>query len=316
MNQLFIKLTGTVNSSNFDEWKKELISQIQSVNIELVSDNDFVTASGQVKSFKSAEKSLKEAKQSAIDQAEEIQQLFSAIDEIAEEARQARLSLERQIKARKLEIKQHYIQAGIDEIQGYIDEQVDELKNCDLSQFLNRSRFESAVSGKAGISGLEKGIEQVCTVIKREISEKVVVIYNNKIKIDALSEAHKILFQDAKSLVCSLESELDSEIDKRIARFEYEVARREAERLAAELKAAETVTEEEVIDLGLSQHDNSEPVAEGAEMVADEKRQKEKYRILINLFSTLDKAKEIAGAIESEYEDNPGILDIKLVRKC
>ena len=49
-------------------------------------------------------------------------------------------------------------------------------------------------------------------------------------------------------------------------------------------------------------------------MVADEKRQKEKYRILINLLSTLDKAKEIAGAIESEYEDNPGVLDIKLVR--
>ena len=109
MNQLFIKLTGTVNSSNFDEWKMELIAQIQAVNIELVTDNDFVIASEQVKSFKSAEKSLKEAKQSAIDQAVEIQQLFSAIDEISEEARQARLSLERQIKARKIEIKQNYI---------------------------------------------------------------------------------------------------------------------------------------------------------------------------------------------------------------
>ena len=120
MKQLFIKLTGTVNSSNFDVWKKELITQIQSVNVELVTDNDFVTASKQVKSFKSAEKSLKQAKQSAISQAEEIQQLFTAIDEITEEARQARLSLERQIKARKLEIKQQYIQSGIDEIQSFI----------------------------------------------------------------------------------------------------------------------------------------------------------------------------------------------------
>ena len=100
MKQLFIKLTGTVNSSNFDVWKKELITQIQAVNIELVTDNDFITASKQVKSFKSAEKSLKQAKQSAINQAEEIQQLFSSIDEVTEEARQARLSLECQIKAR------------------------------------------------------------------------------------------------------------------------------------------------------------------------------------------------------------------------
>jgi len=314
MNQLFIKLTGTVNSSNFDEWKKELITQIQAVNIELVTDNDFVTASGQVKSFKAAEKSLKEAKQSAIDQAEEIQQLFSAIDEIAEEARQARLSLERQIKTRKLEIKQHYIQSGIDEIHGYIDEQVDELKNCDLSQFLDRSRFESATSGKAGISGLEKGIDQVCTAIKREISEKVVVIYNNKIKIDALPEVHKILFQDRKTLVCSSESELESEIDKRIARYEYEVTKREAERLAAELKDAEAVTEEVVPASGLIQHDKSEHAAEGDEIVPGEEQQKEKYRILIDLLSTLDRAREIAGAIESEYEHDTDIHGIKLVR--
>jgi len=56
MNQLIIKLTGTVNSSNFDEWKKDLISQIQATNIELSTDDDFVKAVNQVKSFKSAEK--------------------------------------------------------------------------------------------------------------------------------------------------------------------------------------------------------------------------------------------------------------------
>lgn len=306
MNQLFIKLTGTVNSSNFDEWKKELIAQIQAVNVELVTDNDFVTASGQVKSFKAAEKSLKEAKQSAIDQAEEIQQLFFAIDEITKEARQARLALERQIKARKLEIKQGYIQSGIDEIHGYIDEQIDELKNCDLSRFLDRGRFESAVSGKAGISGLKKGIDQVCTVIKREISEKVVVIYNNKIKINALLEDHKLLFQDWKSLVGSSESELDSEIDKRIARYESEMAKREVERLAAELNNMEPVIEDVSTVSDLIQYDNLER--------ADDGQQKEKYRILINLFSALNKAKEIAGAIESEYAHDSDVHDIKLLR--
>ena len=209
MKQLFIKLTGTVNSSNFDVWKKELITQIQAVNVELVTDNDFITASKQVKSFKSAEKSLKQAKQSAINQAEEIQQLFSAIDEVTEEARQARLSLERQIKARKLEIKQQYIQSGIDEIQSFIDEQLVEFDKCDLSPFLNRSRFESAVSGKAGISGLETGIEQICTLIKIEISEKAVTIYNNKVKLDALPEAYKLLFQDWELLICLPEDELE-----------------------------------------------------------------------------------------------------------
>ena len=98
VNQLVITLTGTVNFSNFDEWKNDLIAQIQSTNMELVTDEDFGDASDQVKALKLAEKTLKQAKQSAIDQAEEIQKLFSAIDEITEEARQARLSLERQIR--------------------------------------------------------------------------------------------------------------------------------------------------------------------------------------------------------------------------
>ena len=301
MKQLFIKLTGTVNSSNFDVWKKELITQIQSVNVELVTDNDFVTASKQVKSFKSAEKSLKQAKQSAISQAEEIQQLFTAIDEITEEARQARLSLERQIKARKLEIKQQYIQSGIDEIQSFIDEQVVEFNKCDLSPFLNRSRFESAVSGKAGISGLEIGIEQICTLIKIEISEKAVKIYNNKVKLDALPEAYKILFQDWELLICLPEDELESEIDKRTTRYNDEMARREAEESARELENSETVTE-----AGIT-------TAEENVTVQNESQQKEKYRILIDILSTLDKAKEIAAAIKSEYGHDPSIHEIKLI---
>ena len=301
MKQLFIKLTGTVNSSNFDVWKKELIAQIQAVNIELVTDDDFVTASEQVKSFKSAEKSLKQAKQSAINQAEEIQQLFTAIDEITEEARQARLSLEHQIKARKLEIKQHYIQSGIDEIQSFIDEQVVEFNKCDLSPFLNRRRFESAVSGKAGISGLETGIEQICTLIKTEISEKAVKIYNNKVKLDALPDAYKILFQDWALLICLPEDELESEIDKRTTRYHDEMARREAEESASELGNNETVAEADTT------------TAEENETLQDESQQKEKYRILIDLLSTLDKAREIAAQIKSEYGQEPSIHKIKLI---
>ncbi len=301
MKQLFIKLTGTVNASNFDVWKKELIEQIQAVNVELVTDDDFVTASGQVKSFKVAEKSLKQAKQSAIAQAEEIQQLFTAIDEITEEARQARLSLERQIKARKLEIKQHYIQSGIDEVQSFIDEQVVEFNKCDLSPYLNRSRFESAVSGKAGISGLEIGIEQICTQIKTEISEKAVKIYNNKVRLDALPETYKILFQDRALLICLPEDELESEIDKRTTRYNDEMAQRETEKSAIELENSKTVTEAETT------------TAEENVTGHDENQQQEKYRILIDLLSTLDKAKEIAAAIKSEYGHDPSIHGIKLI---
>lgn len=298
MNQLIIKLTGTVNSSNFDEWKNDLITQIQATNIELSTDADFVEAVNQVKLFKSAEKSLKQAKQSAIEQAEEIQYLFSAIDEITEKARQTRLSLERQIKSRKLEIKNQYIQSGIDEINEFIDKQIPEFKYIDTSIFIDRSRFESAVSGKAGIKGLQAAIDNICSRIKNDISVKLIGVTNNKVKIDSLPEGYKLLFQDWKTLLSLSQNELDLEIDKRIAKYNEQIAQNEAEKRANELKKIEN------IEL------NPEKVS------ADKIKRgpQEKYRILIDLLSTKDAAKEIARMIKENYGDDPSVSEIKLIR--
>ena len=298
MNQLIIKLTGTIDSSNFDEWKKDLISQIHSVNKELITDDDFVTASRQVKSFNSAEHALKQAKQSAIDQADEIQRLFSAIDEVSEEARQARLSLDRQIKARKLEIKNQYIQSGIDDVQSFIEQQVDKFKHIDKSKFLDRSRFESATRGKAGTKGLQIAIDQLCSLVKKEVSDKTVELTNNKVKIEALPENYKLLFQDWKSLLGLSENELELEIDKRIARYNEEHSRREAVKKASALKKIE--------DLELNPERSTTEI--------EESNQKEKYRIIIDLLSTKDKAIDVARSIKEHYGSNPFVSEIKLNR--
>ncbi len=282
MPQLQINLTGTINSTNFDEWKSDLIAKIQSVNRNLVTDNDFDEATKYVKSFKAAEKALKDAKQSAINQAQEIQQLFS-IDEITEEARQARLSLERQIKARKKEIKEDYIQSGIDQIKAVIEELPIDLAICDVSRYLDRSRYESAVFGKAGIKGLESGINQVTSVIREEITEKVRQINNNKVKLDSLTEGHKVLFQDYNQLLCWASEKLDVEIDKRIAHYETELSSRR---------------EVPPIFDDLSQNENTEetiPVDDGVIL------KKGNYRITIQLEATSEEANNIRNKIESDY---------------
>jgi len=78
------------------------------------------------------------------------------------------------------------------------------------------------------------------------------------------------------------------------------LARREAEESARELQNSETVIEEDT-------------TAEENEMRQDESQQKEKYRILIDLLTTLDKAREVAAAIKSEYGQEPSIHQIRLV---
>ncbi len=79
------------------------------------------------------------------------------------------------------------------------------------------------------------------------------------------------------------------------------MARREAEESARELESSETVAEADTT------------TAEENETLQDESQQKEKYRILIDLLSTLDKAKEIAATIKSEYGQDSSVHEIKLV---
>jgi hypothetical protein len=297
MDQLTIKLSGSIESTNFEEWKTGLIAQIQSTNRQLVTDDDFAEATKQVKALKIAEQSLKLAKQSAIDQAEEIQHLFSAIDDISGEARQARLSLERQVKARKLEIKNHHIQMGLDEIQAFIDEQPEEFKYIDLSCFVDRDRFESATSGKAGIKGLQKSIRNLCNEIKVEISKKALEITNNKVKLDALPEEHKVLFQDWKSLLSLPENEVDLEIQKRIALYNEEVSRTKLDKKEAELKRIKDL--ELNPELATTNNNNG---------------QTEKYQIIIDLVCTKENAKEIARAVKDSFGEDNSIHGIKLMR--
>jgi hypothetical protein len=97
------------------------------------------------------------------------------------------------------------------------------------------------------------------------------------------------------------EDELESEIDKRSTRYNDEMARRKAEESARDVEYTETVSEADTT------------TAEENETGDDESQQKEKYRISIDLLSTLDKAREIAAAIKSEYGQDPSIREIRLI---
>jgi hypothetical protein len=105
VDNLEIQISGRIQNSNFPVWNNALLNQIGLINLKLITDNDFAAATEDVKLLKRAEKAILEAKIRAIEQTEEIQRLFNALDEISEQARQARLTLERQIRTRKQEIR-------------------------------------------------------------------------------------------------------------------------------------------------------------------------------------------------------------------
>jgi hypothetical protein len=216
VNNLVIKLSGEIQSSNFHEWKNELIGQIQSTNLELTTDADFAAAELNVKTFRIAEKTLKNAKESAIHQAYDIQELFNAIDEVTEQARQVRLTLVRQIKKRKSDVKEEIALEGVNIMKIEITQQSDNFNLTDNSRFTDKSIFLSKTAGTRGVAGARKAVELLCYQMKDEISKKVLWVESNATTIDTIPLEHSALFQDRAYLIGLLPNDLNKTIDDRI----------------------------------------------------------------------------------------------------
>jgi hypothetical protein len=296
MNQLIIKLSGEIQSSNFDEWKSELIDQIQATNTELTTDAQFAGAANKVKQFKSAEKALKIAKESAINQAAEIQQLFSAIDEVSEEVRQVRLSLERQIKVRKLEIKEEYIESGMQVVRDFIEEQNSDFQLLDHLNFLDRGNFESTVKGKSGVKGLSTSIDSLCVQIKQEVSSKADQVKQNAITLDSQPAKYRALFQDRAALLDLPITTLNSTIDERLAMFE-----RESHQIEDFPTGSGELDDDESEKELRDQDDEIDGVEE------------EEFTLSIEILATRARAMDILKSVQSKYKDEPAVVSIDLI---
>ena len=297
MNELSITLTGEITSSNFDEWKQDLIQQIQSVNTSLTSDADFAAAVKHVKQFKTAEKSLKEAKQSALEQAADIQKLFAAIDEVSEEARQARLTLDRQIKVRKEEIKEAVITRGIETVQALLDAQSDDFRLIDHGSFLDRDQFEEAMKRRTSIATMEKAADELCANIEQAIAQKATEVANNATAIDSLAAGFQPAFQDRNMLLALPSEELNRVIDQRLESFKADQGDASADKSSS---TAEQANDDE-LNLDFSMQGES---AADATM--------ENFSLIMKMRTSNATAQAITDAVKQQYADNEAVLEISL----
>ena len=216
MSNLQIALSGTVTASNFNEWKHELLAQLDQANRELQTDDDFAHAATLVKSFKNAEDSLKNAKQEALNQVSDIQTLFAAIDEVIDRTRETRLALNRQVSARKDEIKTQIVEAGQARIRAFIDTQPDDFQRQDHTAYLNNHRFNEATKRKTTTETLKASIDQLCQQIETEISVASAVVQTNKHRIESLPAAERELFPDTQTLLSQPIEQVEDIIRQRI----------------------------------------------------------------------------------------------------
>lgn len=98
---LRIEVTGMVTASNLAAFREHALAVFGGIKTDLQTDADFADAEKTVRWCKEVEDRLDAAKQHALSQTDSIESLFRTIDEIKEEARQKRLTLDKLVKAEK-----------------------------------------------------------------------------------------------------------------------------------------------------------------------------------------------------------------------
>lgn len=216
--ELIISIRGEIEHSNLDEFATALKSRIAEINQTLSTDDDFAEADRNAKALKQTEDALKAAKDKALEQAADVQKLFAAIDDISGDAREARLSLERQIKQRKEERK---------------TEIIEEAKRCLRCKAASREiiqRLHDATKRKQSFHAMEISVFEVVDAVNAHVRQTHEIL-------DRFSEEHGAdMVPDYKALEHYDIDVLQQTLDNRVAKRKLEQEKRKLEQEKRELE--------------------------------------------------------------------------------
>ncbi len=237
MEELIVKISGEITSSNFTDYKTKMMGIVDNINTDLKSSEDFSAAESTIKTLDKAEKAIDAAREKAILEVKDINALFVAMTDVSTVLRDTRLDLTKQVKTKKASIKTDAImeaKAELSSKMAEIDAPVFALQNFDVEDHL----FADAVKGKRTIETINKALK---TLIYQKLDGFVLFCSEISTKKDILANYEKeypSLFNDKHTLLAMQEPALLEVITSRISTFK-------AEEEARALKAKQLIKEDE-----------------------------------------------------------------------
>lgn len=198
---LRIEVSGQVTASNLAEFKARAIQVFDGINTNLQTDEDFATADKTAKWCKDVEERLESAKQHALSQTASIDDLFRAIDEIKDQARKKRLTLEKSVKQEKDRIRVEMVENANKLFSKHIKSLQDDINSVRQGVLFDfRSpAFGLDIKGLKTISSIQNALNTAIANAKIESSEQARRICE---KLAWFNEnPDESLFQDLKYLI-------------------------------------------------------------------------------------------------------------------
>jgi predicted phage-related endonuclease len=232
---LHIAISGQVTASNIADFKSRALVVLGQVNRTLFTDQKFADAEKAVKWCADVESRLAAAKQHALSQTADIDELYRTIDDISAATRTVRLDLDKLIKARKDEIRTTIVLAAKVTLAEHIA-----ALNATLPPAVRLPAptvdFAACIKGKSNLDSMRAAVDTALASARFDVSQ-CALRYNVNVA-SVMAADHDFLFADMGHLAAKDPDDLRAIIAQRVAAHAAAVQLRADQLAAASASAA------------------------------------------------------------------------------
>jgi hypothetical protein len=164
---LTVETTGVIVKSNLDEFRSMVRFTLDAITMDLETPEDFGQAEQDIKVLKDAEKRVRDAATSALD--EQIQRLIEELNNVANDIRAPRLKLEKLVEDKRAELKKQIIK-----------EAVSRLDIAPVFRGEQMRGIEMAIKGKRTLDSMREAATVYVTEKQASINESRKVILEHR----------------------------------------------------------------------------------------------------------------------------------------
>lgn len=217
------QLNGLALTSNLDQFRQHAEAAIEKSKEPLETDQDFADREALCKAFAEAEKKLQLVREQVVGEIHDVDAFCRGLAEIGEHMRQARLAGEKQVKARKDEIKasmRNNALAAFKEHCAQLNQRLGSVTLPDIHE-----GFAGAMKGKRTLATLQDAVDTELARLKIEANEWAEKILTNLDTLREIATGYEALFRDRQELALK-----DAETVRLIAKQRVDEYKAEEER--------------------------------------------------------------------------------------
>lgn len=274
--------------NNLPAFEAEFRKGIDSLKYELITDDDFAKAKGDVKALKEAEKTLAKADVDIVNGSVDIKAIRESIATLKGEARDLRLARDKEIKSREESRISEIKKAAIDTIS---------IRHPEAA-----SRIADAIKNKRTMDSREKYANAEAVKMEAEVqrSREVVEQFRKDHGDDVCYDDHKLLVMDSELVT----AELARRVERKAAALKEAELKAEADKLkaeaAAKIKVQAEVAPDAIPTTPIESTPEKEPVAEilPRQKAFEETVEEEMARFLIVVESSFGQVKSVRAGLK------------------